>query len=604
MKLKLLTALALLGLACKSPEGAYQDADRVADDLTAKAQIEALGEEKNRDIRPYADDLRRRLIKSQGLSSRDLRLLSSADLEKPEHWEEDFPKSERRSDGLGELHFDELSPKDALQIAAAYNRGYQAKKEEIFEAALDLDLEELTFRSTYAGLFDSLLRSNQESGSVSTTVENSFSAEAMKTLKNGARLSAKIVFDLTRMFSTSQARANGVYFDTSINIPLLAGSGRHIVTENLTQAQRDLIYRIWEFEQLKQTLAVRVSADFLQALRQRDQAENAAANYKKAILSANRARRLAEAGRLPETQVAQTVQRELEARNRWVRAEEDAKRSLDNLKITLGLPTDCRLGLDPDILQELTDQYKLSLQTDSPAPDYEIKGESIRLIRPSRINGGPFEIDEKVALKTALQERFDLKVREGRVFDSQRRVIIARDALRARFDLTSSYSTGGRRSGSSVTSDDIGLDFRKGVYEAGIDVDLPWERTREAYRFRESYIALERSLRSYQETEDQVKLQVRENLRSLLKSRSSFLIELNAVELADRRVKSTSLFLEAGRVQVRDLLDAQDDLVEAQDNLTSAIVAYRLNELAIQRDMGILELDEKGLIRNNDAEKQ
>ena len=65
--------------------------------------------------------------------------------------------------------------------------------------------------------------------------------------------------------------------------------------------------------------------------------------------------------------------------------------------------------------------------------------------------------------------------------------------------------------------------------------------------------------------------------------------------LARERVKSSELFLQAGRAQVRDVLDAQEALVSAQNALTSALVNYRIAELRLQRDMGVLEIDHRGL---------
>jgi outer membrane protein TolC len=55
------------------------------------------------------------------------------------------------------------------------------------------------------------------------------------------------------------------------------------------------------------------------------------------------------------------------------------------------------------------------------------------------------------------------------------------------------------------------------------------------------------------------------------------------------------MFLEAGRRQIRDLLDAQDSLLSARNQLTAAVVNYRIAELEIQRDLGILKVNERGL---------
>jgi outer membrane protein TolC len=108
---------------------------------------------------------------------------------------------------------------------------------------------------------------------------------------------------------------------------------------------------------------------------------------------------------------------------------------------------------------------------------------------------------------------------------------------------------------------------------------------------------MERSVRSLQRFEDDIKLSVRNSLRKLLETRESLYIQADAVRLADKRVRSVTLFLEAGRGQtrVRDLLEAQDALLSAQNGLTAASVDYRIAELELQRDMGVLNVDEKGL---------
>jgi outer membrane protein TolC len=55
------------------------------------------------------------------------------------------------------------------------------------------------------------------------------------------------------------------------------------------------------------------------------------------------------------------------------------------------------------------------------------------------------------------------------------------------------------------------------------------------------------------------------------------------------------LNLQAGRVEIRDLLEAQEDLLSAQNALTGAAVDYRLAELELQRDLDVLEVGSDGL---------
>ena len=67
--------------------------------------------------------------------------------------------------------------------------------------------------------------------------------------------------------------------------------------------------------------------------------------------------------------------------------------------------------------------------------------------------------------------------------------------------------------------------------------------------------------------------------------------------VAEKRVRMSTVVLEAGRIQILDLLDAQDDLLSAQNRLTAAIINYRTAELDLQKDMGLLQVDANGLWR-------
>ena len=87
----------------------------------------------------------------------------------------------------------------------------------------------------------------------------------------------------------------------------------------------------------------------------------------------------------------------------------------------------------------------------------------------------------------------------------------------------------------------------------------------------------------------------RHDLRTLLAARESLRIQEEAVRVARRRVESTGLFLRAGRAQIRDVLEAQEDLVSAQNALTAARVQYRVSEFELQRDLDVLEVNEQGM---------
>jgi outer membrane protein TolC len=210
-------------------------------------------------------------------------------------------------------------------------------------------------------------------------------------------------------------------------------------------------------------------------------------------------------------------------------------------------------------------------------------------------NAGPMEIPEFEAVRLAFDNRLDLRVTNGKVYDAQRAVIVAADALGAELTFFGAASSGARRTITSADLDDAQFRTDKAKYSALLTLDLPIERTTERNKYRNSFINLERAVREVQKQEDKIKLSLRNELRDMLQARESLYIQARSVLVAEKRVKSVNLFIEAGRAQVRDLLEAQESLLSAQNSLTSAVVEYRIAELQLQRDIGLLKIDEKGL---------
>ena len=560
----------------------------MAADIIEHNQGPAIGRSEAFTIEPPAAALRRRLLLAQDLQVSGPASLGTDKLKPVPHWPGDREPADANAPAgpIAEVAADvRITLLDALQIAARNNRAYQAAKERVFVAALSLDLESQEFRNTYAGLLEGTLSQDRGGERPFGGAVGTGRASWSRRLRSGAALTARIGLDLVKLLTRGHHSSLGVFADVSVSVPLLRGAGRHIVAEPLTQAQRNVIYSLYALERHKRTLAVQVAADYLGVLQQADQIKNATENHARLVKAADRARRLAEAGRLGETQVDQARQDELRARERVISARNLHKGRLDALKITLGLPTDVRIALDRGELGRLVAQAETAVATEGP--------DAVE----SSAKRGKFELPVAQAVELALAHRLDLRTAEGRVLDAQRGVVVAADGLQADVTLRGSGSMGERRGLGSAGADRAQLRPEKGFYSATVTSDLPWERTAERNAFRTSYITLEQAVRGVQDLEDRIKLSIRNALRTLAQTRETFVIQSRAVRLAQRRVTSTDLFLEAGRATIRDVLEAQEALVQAQNSLTAALVAYRIAELELQRDMGVLEVNEKGLWR-------
>ena len=602
-------------VGCKSPKTYRQEADAVAYATIAHQQEQALDRTEPFTIDRPSETLRRRLLLGQDLPYASSASLGTRDLEPIEQWPDDDYLVKTVDTGPPIVRWDSGPPVSltlvqALQVGARNSRDYQTQKESVIQAALRLDLERDDFRNTWIGMTDSLASVDLSADDTVVGVENTLSTSLARKFASGVSFATSLSVDLVKLVTMDRSSSLGLAADATVSIPLLRGSGRFVVTEPLTQAERNVVYAIYDFERFKRTFAVSIASDYLEVLQQFDQVQNAQENYKRLITSTRRARRLADAGRLPEMQVDQSVQDELRARDRWVSSRQTYSRRLDAFKILLGLPTDAALELDRSELERLTaaaghllapggtDQEKQMEPTDAVAADAPIE-----LIEPDHQGAGPLEIDELKAIRMALDHRLDLKVAIGQIFDAQRTVAVAADNLRADLTLFGSAAAGERRTLASAGLQDAELRPEKGLSSVVATLGLPLERTAERNLYRNSLINLEQLVRNAQELEDQIKFDIRDHLRDLLESREQLQIQVQSVAVARRRVASTDLFLKAGRAEIRDLLEANEDLTSAQNALTSAVVEYRVSELDMQRDLGMLQVDEKGIWQEFVAEE-
>jgi hypothetical protein len=127
------------------------------------------------------------------------------------------------------------------------------------------------------------------------------------------------------------------------------------------------------------------------------------------------------------------------------------------------------------------------------------------------------------------------------------------------------------------------------------DLTLPIQLVAERNAYREALITVERARRSAEQLADQITADLRASLRQARTRRKAVDIQSNAVRLAERRVESATLSLEAGRATTRDILEAQQALVDARNALTTARVDYFLSQLALWRDMELLRVKPEGI---------
>ncbi|MBN1392019.1 MAG: TolC family protein [Sedimentisphaerales bacterium] len=451
----------------------------------------------------------------------------------------------------------------AVAMATAHNRDYQTQKEDLYLKALDLTLERHSFATQWFGTFDGTYTRFTDSGTLERDETLKYESELgfNQMLADGAQISASIAYDWLRYLTGDPRASIGSVLSATITQPLLRNAGRKIAQETLTQKERDVLYQIRSFNRYRQEFVVAIVTDYYRVLQRRDTVTNAENNYKRRVESRQRLEMEADAGRTNRFEVDQARQRELDAMDSQVRAQQSYQQALDNFKIRLALPTDAKVELDQNELNAL---------------------ENIGISRPD------YTVD--VAIDTALIRRLDLATSMDKIDDAVRKVMVAENGLAAELDLV-----GGLEVGSTPPTDYGRLQFHHGTYSFGLGVDLPLDRKAERNAYRKALIELERQQRQYDNDEDTVKLEVRQAYRDLEQAAESYLIQKNSLDLAQKRVESTSLLLEAGRLTTRDLLESQDALLQAQNSVTDALVNHAIAKLSFFRDIGVLQVRPDGM---------
>ena len=204
----------------------------------------------------------------------------------------------------------------------------------------------------------------------------------------------------------------------------------------------------------------------------------------------------------------------------------------------------------------------------------------------------PFAYDPQEAVRTALRERLDLMNRRAQVMDGRRQLEIAADQLESTMDVV----VEGAVSTPPIDGNRNPLDFRArdSEFRVGMAFKTPLDRRVERNAYRATQIAYQRARRNLSASEDQIKLDVRQEVRTLA--------ELTArIEIIRRAVRSAARELDfaqsegEGTQRGLSLSRALRNLRLNANALTQDWLDYETTRLNLHRDLGTLEVNEQGL---------
>ena len=450
-----------------------------------------------------------------------------------------------------------LSLPRAAALATAYNRQYQLQKEELYVRALDLRLARHDYEKQFFGGLSGGYNADRNDEVAGLESKFGFS----QLLATGARIGTKVSLAWAQALTGNLESGLVSVLSTSLTQPLLRGRNRMVVFEDLTQAERDALYQVRTFNRFRKTLVVSVIAQYYQVLGLYETAETAKSYYEELNDIYGRVETLTAAGRLPKFELDRARQDRLIASDAYIRARKAYEQALDEFKIILALPTTIEFELDWSELKAL-------------------KG--TEMVRP--------EFSEDEAVETAFAQRLDLANGIDAIEDAERKVLVAADGLRADANVIAVLNVISNRQADRRTVDWLGEQ-----YEIGIEIDLPIDRVAEQNVYRKALIALSQRERQYELARDTVALEVRLAYRDLMEAAERYKVQDEGVEVAKQRLENTELMVKYGRASSRRVLNARQDLYDAQVARTGALVNYNIATLNFYRDTGVLQVRPDGM---------
>ena len=453
-----------------------------------------------------------------------------------------------------------INLQQAVEIATKFNRDYQTDKETLYKSALTLTGIRYDYALRWFGTIDGTYTDNK-SGVDDVTIKTSGEVDKTQLFLDGVLFNVNIAVDWLRYLTGDPRTTLGSVLSGEVEVPLLGAGAGKVRQENLTQAERSVLYDIRTFNRERKTFVIGIISDYYGVLQARDRVDITEASYKRQIDSVNQLKMEVDVGQRAPSDVDEAMQNLLSAENKLVRDQQSYEQALDRFKIRLSLPTDANIVLDQNELKAL---------------------EEIGISRP--------EYTEEEAMEMALSRRLDLANTKDSLEDSTRKLELAAEGLGIELNISGSTNV----NSADKTNFDR-LQFHRGRYELAFGADLPLDRKDERNAYREALISMEQQQRSYDEEVENVKLDVRQAYRDLAETAETYRIQKIGLELARRRVEEQKLLLEYGRGIIRLLLETEDDLVQAQNDLTGALVNHTIAKMSFFRDVGILQVKPDGM---------
>lgn len=259
-----------------------------------------------------------------------------------------------------------LALEDIIDLTLLNSRELQTQKEQLFRTALTLTLERFDYQlkpsvngNGTAAQYDH----SRFGGITDDTLRIPTSLELEKMLYTGGDFLGRFANSVLLTFNGPQGFAVDVSSELlfSLSQSLLQ---RDVRLENLTQAERNVVYAARDFTRFRRELFVQQASDYYSLIRQFRQIEINCQNYFTLAREFNQRFVEIRFGFAARTQLDQVEQQVINGRQSILSTCTSLENALDSLKIRMGIPTEQPLNLDLSELNLLTLRDELAVNAD------------------------------------------------------------------------------------------------------------------------------------------------------------------------------------------------------------------------------------------------
>ena len=441
----------------------------------------------------------------------------------------------------------------ALEMAVNHSRDYQLQRETLYLSALSLTGERHKFalKPTKANLD---LSRNRSSSNINTT-ESDASLTLSKALKTGGTLTATLANDLTLFFNGGGPKIPDITL--ALTQPLLKDAGAKFAEELLTQSERDLVYAIRTFSRYQKTFLVDRISEYLALLQKKDEVRVQYELYQNRILFRKEQELRLQGELISQFELDQALRQEYSSKVSYInaiRGRDGYQALLDEFKKQLNLPLGESVVLDD---AELANLKQFGLQ--------------------------PVPLNDKHGFQLALTNRLDILNNIDKFEDKKRKVEVSANDLLPSLAVVADYSL------KDQFYNRNSFDFGDYSGKIGLSLDLPLDKHTERNAYRKSRITFEQQLRSLMKTLDDLRDEIRTNVRALDRNQQSYVINQKTLVVSRRELEKAKLdMLAGGNVSPRDILEAQTAVASARNAVTAAFISFHTQRLKLLNNTGIL----------------